>query len=261
MTALDRYRRALAAIETLDPEVEQELARAFRNGDLDARRKLVEANLPFVMHIARRYIRWGLPLEDLVQQGNEGLLKAVAKFDPGRGTRLSTYAQFWIRAEIRDYVTRQHRSIRLGSTRTERLAISLLRRGDVSGAAELAEQSGMPLMAAERLMRLMSGPDVRLDEARGSASPPVCHLAAAEGNPEEALALRCDAERLRAAVDRLMDRLSGRERRIVQARLMSERPATLQDLGHELGITKERVRQLEVRVREKVRGQLAAIAC
>src|SRR5690606_6523610 len=103
---LERYRASLQYIELLDAESERELAARWLEGDRRAGDRLVEASLPFVLRIAREYRRWGVPLDDLVQQGNLGLLKAAAKFDPDKNCRLVTYAAYWIRAEIRDYVVR-----------------------------------------------------------------------------------------------------------------------------------------------------------
>src|SRR5689334_13402704 len=114
--AFSAYRTQLANRATLTPEAERELAIRFKAGDRLAGHKLVEACLPFVMTIALEYRRWGLPLEDVVQEGNIGLLKAAERFDPDRGCRLATYAAYWIRAEIREYVARGYRIVRLGSS-------------------------------------------------------------------------------------------------------------------------------------------------
>src|SRR5678816_4267079 len=107
--ALSSYRAQIAGRGVLTPEVERELAAQYKSGDRRAGRRLIEACLPFVMTIALEYRRWGLPLEDIVQEGNIGLLKAADRFDPTRGCRLATYAAYWIRAEIREYVVRDYR--------------------------------------------------------------------------------------------------------------------------------------------------------
>ena len=101
-TTLDQYRASLRRVETLDADAERELAREWADGNQAAGARLIESSLPFVISIAREYRRWGVPLEDLVQQGNLGLLKAASKFDPDKNCRLITYAAYWIRAEIRD---------------------------------------------------------------------------------------------------------------------------------------------------------------
>ena len=117
-TTLDRYRASLKRVEILDAEAERELAQLWVDGDEQAGAQLIESSLPFVIAIAREYRRWGVPLEDLVQQGNLGLMKAASKFDPDKNCRLITYAAYWIRAEIRDYVVRSYRIVRLGTTLT-----------------------------------------------------------------------------------------------------------------------------------------------
>ncbi len=110
------------------PKREHELADLYRGGDRDAGRKLIAACLPFVVTIALEYRRWGIPLEDLVQEGNMGLLKGAERFDPDRGCRLATYAAYWIRAEIREYVARGYRIVRLGSSKSERRALRVYRK-------------------------------------------------------------------------------------------------------------------------------------
>ena len=118
-------------VDILDAETERELAQSWTEGNEAAGVRLIESSLPFVISIAREYRRWGVPLEDLVQQGNLGLLKAASKFDPEKQCRLITYAAYWIRAEIRDYVVRSYRIVRLGTTRTERRAMRAFRRKSV----------------------------------------------------------------------------------------------------------------------------------
>ncbi|MFW5877023.1 MAG: sigma-70 family RNA polymerase sigma factor [Myxococcota bacterium] len=255
---MDQYRGQLARLETLDPEQERVLATACREGDPEARRRIVEATLPFVLYVARRYMRWGVPFEDLIQQGNVGLLEGVARFDPDRGCRLASYAQFWIRAEIRDYVVRQHRAVRLGTTRSERRALWLYRRGETREVAALAEASGMTEAGAERLVRVLGSPDLRLDANGHGFDAHVERFADPDADPEREALRRMARKRVRAAVGRALPTLGPRERRILQDRLMTDAPATLEALGAEMGISKERVRQLEVRLREKLRTELSA---
>src|SRR5262249_54369341 len=123
--SLSAYRRSLGGAAPLDRETERKLALRAAKGDQKARAAMVRACLPFVLSIAFEYRRWGVPLEDIVQQGNLGLLKAVQKFDLSKECRLSTYAAYWIRAEIRDYVVRSFRVVRLGTTKAERKALRI----------------------------------------------------------------------------------------------------------------------------------------
>jgi len=256
LTALDRYRSSLKRVEILEPETERELAKSWAGGDEQAGARLIEASLPFVISIAREYRRWGVPLEDLVQQGNLGLLKAAAKFDPEKKCRLITYAAYWIRAEIRDYVVRSYRIVRLGTTRTERRAMRAYRRRPVESPEALAEESGMPLPRAKQLWPLLQRGDKSLDVSVSDAPTPLERLGADQPTPEETLARSEAIEQVRAELDSALAGLTEREQRIVEARLMADQPRTLEALGREMGVSKERVRQLEVRARQKLRDRL-----
>jgi len=255
-TALDRYRASLRRIEILDAESERELAQRWAEGDERAGARLIESSLPFVISIAREYRRWGVPLEDLVQQGNLGLLKAASKFDPERECRLITYAAYWIRAEIRDYVVRSYRIVRLGTTRTERRAMRAFRRQAVASPQALAEESGMPLARAKQLWPLLTRGDFSLDATVSDAPPAMDRMSYKQATPEESVARSETVHHVRAALQSAMEDLSEREQRIVRARILSDEPCTLEALGREMGVSKERVRQLEVRARQKLRVRL-----
>lgn len=255
-TALDRYRTSLKRVEILDAEAERELALQWAEGNDQAGAQLVESSLPFVIAIAREYRRWGVPLEDLVQQGNLGLLKAASKFDPEKNCRLITYAAYWIRAEIRDYVVRSYRIVRLGTTRTERRAMRAFRRKAVESPEALAEESGMPLARAKQLFPLLTRGDLSLDATVADAPAAMERMSYKQPTPEESVARSEAVLHVREALDSAMDSLTDRERRIVEARILSDEPKTLESLGREMGVSKERVRQLEMRAREKLRERL-----
>ena len=255
-TALDRYRASLKRVEILDAEDERELAQSWSDGDETAGSRLVESSLPFVIAIAREYRRWGVPLEDLVQQGNLGLLKAASKFDPEKNCRLITYAAYWIRAEIRDYVVRSYRIVRLGTTRTERRAMRAFRRKAVESPQALAEESGMPLTRAKQLWPLLTRGDLSLDATVSDAPAAIERMSFKQATPEESFARSEAVHQVRAALQSAMESLTEREQRIVEARILSDEPQTLESLGRELGVSKERVRQLEVRARQKLRDRL-----
>jgi RNA polymerase sigma-32 factor len=255
-TALDRYRASLKRVEILDAEAERELAQRWTDGDERAGAQLIESSLPFVIAIAREYRRWGVPLEDLVQQGNLGLLKAAAKFDPEKKCRLITYAAYWIRAEIRDYVVRAYRIVRLGTTRTERRAMRAFRRKAVESPEALAEESGMPLSRAKQLWPLLTRGDLSLDATVSDSPAAMERMSYKQPTPEESVARSEAVHHVREALDSAMETLTDREQRIVQARILSDEPKTLESLGREMGVSKERVRQLEVRARQKLREQL-----
>ncbi|MBX3250458.1 MAG: sigma-70 family RNA polymerase sigma factor [Myxococcales bacterium] len=257
-TSLDRYRASLTHVKPLPAERELELARRWREGDERAGGAIVEASLPFVIRVAREYRRWGVPLEDLIQQGNLGLLKAAAKFDPDKECRLITYAAYWIRAEIRDYVVRSYRIVRLGTTRTERRAMRAFRRKGVADAIELADVSGMPRARAEQLWPLLTQGDLSLDASYQDRSPALDRLPDDDGwSPEDEVARDELIGGVRGALDDALAALTDRERRIVEARMMSDAPCTLESLGREMGVSKERVRQLEVRARQKLQESLS----
>jgi RNA polymerase sigma-32 factor len=198
-----------------------------------------------------------VPLEDLVQQGNLGLLKAAAKFDPEKKCRLITYAAYWIRAEIRDYVVRSYRIVRLGTTRTERRAMRAYRRKSVESPEALAEESGMPLARAKQLWPLLTRGDMSLDASVADTPAPLERIGADQLSPEETMARSEAISQVRAELDSALASLTAREQRIVEARLMAEQPRTLEALGREMGVSKERVRQLEVRARQKLRDRLS----
>jgi RNA polymerase sigma-32 factor len=255
-TALDRYRASLKRVEILDADAERELAARWADGDERAGAQLIESSLPFVIGIAREYRRWGIPLEDLVQQGNLGLLKAASKFDPDKNCRLITYAAYWIRAEIRDYVVRSYRIVRLGTTRTERRAMRAFRRKAVESPEALAEESGMPLTRAKQLWPLLSRGDLSLDATVADAPAAMDRMSFKQPTPEESCARAEAVHHVRAALDSAFESLTDREQRIVEARILSDEPRTLESLGREMGVSKERVRQLEVRARQKLRDRL-----
>ena len=170
--AFSFYRSQLSSQTTLTPAEEHDLALRWRTGDQAAGQKMIEACLPFVMTIALEYRRWGLPLEDIVQEGNIGLLKAAERFDPARGCRLATYAAYWIRAEIREYVARGYRIVRLGSSKSERRALRVYRRTREKNPATLAKLSGLTKERAAELLPLLMARDVSLEGAPTTASPP-----------------------------------------------------------------------------------------
>jgi len=257
--SLDRYRASLRGTEPLDPAAERELAALYRAGDSSAGDRLIKASLPFVITVALEYRRWGAPLEDLVQQGNLGLLKAAKKFDPDRDCRLITYAVYWIRAEIRDYVVRGYRLVRIGTTKNERRAVRNYRKSREDDPVALAASSGLTVEAAERLLPMLRARDVSLDLTFDGESPQLDRLASNAPSPEEQndrAEFEADA---RDRVQEAISRLPEREALIVRERLLQDEPITLEALGTRLGISKERVRQLEERARRRLRADLAAL--
>ncbi len=258
--SLHAYRRSLANVRVLDREVERELARRWIAGDKRAGQKIVEACLPFVVSIALEYRRWGVPMEDIIQQGNLGLLKAAQKFDPTRECRLATYAAYWIRAEIREYVVRAFRVVRLGTTKNERRALRSYRKNQTTDPAELALASGLSEERVRMLLPLLAAREMSLDASTNDVGPASERIAGDFPSPEEEASRTEIAAQAGDAVNIAVEHLDARERLIVRERFMKEEPPTLQELGTRLGVSKERVRQLEERARIKLRGELANLS-
>jgi RNA polymerase sigma-32 factor len=255
---LSSYRSRVSACDVLTAAEEIALARRWHAGDQRAGARLIECNLRHVVAIAHEYRRWGAPIDDLVQQGNIGLLKAAHRFDPAQGLSLRTYASYWIRAEIRDYVVRCYRIVRLGATRTERRALRAYRTSAVQNVEELAERSGMPEARCRLLWPLLTRGDRSLDDAGTGGTPGRDLLRDQKPDPEAIAIARESEDSARDRVKRALRVLSERERRIVWARLATEQPETLEQLGKRLGVSRERVRQLESRARLKLRDALSA---
>ncbi len=241
----------------LTAEGERELAVAYQRGDRRAREPLVAGCLDCVFSVALEYRRWGVPMEDLVQEGNIGLLKAVEHFDVGRGVRLATYARFWVRAEIREYVARQYRLVRLGSSKGERRALRLYRKTHEQRPDVLAAMSGTSTERVTAMLPLLVAGEVSLsqnpDEDRQSL---VERLGDGAESAEDALSRADERRRLSSAVATALAELSEREQDIVRRRLLSDDPTTLERLGATWGVSKERVRQLEEAAKARMRARL-----
>jgi RNA polymerase sigma-32 factor len=246
----------MSGVEPLAREAERQLALRWRAGDKRAGQQLVTACLPFVVSIAIEYRRWGIPLEDIVQQGNLGLLRAAAKFDPARECRLATYAAYWIRAEIREYVVRGYRVVRMGTTKAERRALRAYRATRESDPVVLAQVSGMTPERAAALLPLLASREASLDARGDDQSAMIDRLAATSPNPEDEASDDERRGRARAAVGVALGDLTEREQLIIRERIMTDDPQTLQAIGTRLGVSKERVRQLEERARAKLRARL-----
>jgi RNA polymerase sigma-32 factor len=258
--SLQAYRARLSQVAPLTRERERELALQSQTGDRDAGRRIVEACLPFVVAIAIEYRRWGVPLEDVIQQGNVGLMRAVAKFDTTKDCRLATYAAYWIRAEIREYVVRGYRVVRLGTTKAERRALRAYRTTRESDPERLAEVSGLAVDRVRSLLPLLQAREASLESSKDDRAPVVDRIAAAGPSPEDEADASETAERSRVAVREALRDLNDREKLIVRDRLMADEPRTLQELGVQLGVSKERVRQLEQRTLTKLRQRLRHVA-
>ncbi len=257
--SLRAYRGSISSIARLSREEERQMARRWAKGDRKAGDALVRACLPFVLSIALEYRRWGVPIEDIVQQGNLGLLRAASKFDLDKECRLATYAAYWIRAEIREYVVRAYRVVRLGTTKSERRALRAYRTSHETSPEALAKVSGLSVERVEQLLPILAARETSLDANTNGAPAPADRLAAGGQSPEEEAGANETRAAASTAVSAALGLLNERERLIVETRIMAEEPATLRELGERLGVSKERVRQLEERAYDKLRGALSPV--
>ena len=256
--SLEHYIQAVNAVPILSAEDEHALATALRdNDDLDAARQLVLSHLRFVVHIARGYNGYGLPMGDLVQEGNVGLMKAVKRFDPTVGVRLVSFAVHWIRAEIHEFVLRNWRMVKIATTKAQRKLFFNLRsmKKNLSWLTSeeteaVARDLGVPVAEVTEMERRMSSPDMSFDPAPGSEEEdssfgPASYLHSHDADPAELI----EAEDWEADTSsRLEDAIAGlddRSRSIVQRRWLADSKATLQELADEYGVSAERVRQIE----------------
>lgn len=266
MGSLDAYLERVSHIPVLSREQETELAQRFRlSEDLAAARQLVLSHLRFVVHIARSYSGYGLPLGDLVQEGNVGLMKAVKRFDPAMGVRLVSFAVHWIRAEIHEYVLRNWRLVKVATTKSQRKLFFNLRRykktlGWLSDAEThaVAKDLGVSTQEVTEMEKRLTSRDMSFDPApdaddeEGSFSP-AAYLAHPDADPAQQLEREQfsddSADRLAAALTQLDER----SQHILRTRWMSEDKATLQDLAEHYGVSAERVRQIETNAMKKLR--------
>jgi RNA polymerase sigma factor (sigma-70 family) len=261
---LSLYLRDIAKVPLLTPDEEQELARRVQAGDAAAERRLTEANLRLVVRVARRYLHRGLSLLDLIEEGNLGLLHAVRKFQPGRGTRFSTYAVWWIRQAVTRALANQARTIRL-PVHVERLLGQYAKKkngltqelGRAPTTAEIAKAMGQPLDEIEHLERVSERP-VSLDAPVGPDDSSTLQDIVKDADPLPGGL----AATLRAREDLagLLEDLPDQERTVVSLRfgLSGEPPLTLEAIGKRLGVTRERVRQVEGAALQRLRRLLAA---
>lgn len=267
------YLRAAMRAPLLAAEHERDLARAWRDdGDERALHELITAYLRLVVAMAARFRHYGLPMSDLVQEGNVGLMQAAARFEPEREVRFSTYASWWIRSAMQDFVLRNWSIVRTGTTSAQKALFFNLRRlrakiGDVGDAVMSAEASSRVAVALRVPEREVEAMAARLSAPDRSLNAPLTE----EGDGEWQDMLADDAESPEAMVMQAHDgaarvilvqqalrELSDRERLIIRERKLEDEAVTLEALGERLGISKERVRQIEGNALEKLRRALIA---
>ncbi len=268
-------RRAMQA-ELLDAETELALAYAWRDErDEEALHRLITAYMRLAISMASKFRRYGAPMNDLIQEAGLGLMKAAEKFDPDRGVRFSTYAVWWIKASIQDYVMRNWSMVRTGSTSSQKSLFFNLRRvqarleREAAATGEpvdrqimrerIAIEVGVPLHDVEMMEGRLSGSDFSLNATQSTDEEGREWIETLEDEnamASEKVEQAKDIETLRTWLVEALSSLNERERFIVQERKLKDQPRTLESLGNELGLSKERVRQLEAAAFAKMRKNL-----
>lgn len=254
----------------LSAEQEARLARSYRdNEDVDAARELVLSQLRNVIHVAKSFTGYGLPVADLIQEGNIGLMKAVKNFDPDRGIRLVSYAVHWVKAEIYEYVLRNWKMVKVATTKAQRKLFFNLRKSRKSLNAmteqetvDLAENLDVPIKTVREMEQRMTSTDVAFDGADSDddefTSSPSGYLPDMRYNPEELVMANEQTNNNNESLKEAINALDDRSRDILQRRWLSDSKATLHELADEYNVSAERIRQIEKRAMEKMKNQLAA---
>jgi RNA polymerase sigma-32 factor len=267
------YMRETRRYPLLTPEEEHALAtRLVEHGDTVAARKLIEANLRLVVKIAYEYRRAHKNLLDLVQEGNIGLIQAVSKFDPYRGVKLSSYAAFWIRAYILKFILNNWRLVKIGTTQAQRKLFFNLRKerekleqlGYQPTTALLAEKLDVPEKEVIEMERRLAAPEASLDAPLGSGNDDegtrtrLDYLPSDDDRPDRAVAQSEFSQLVRGKLEAFAATLEGREQTIFRERWLTEEPLTLQEIGDRYQVSRERARQLEKRMLDRLKKYLEA---
>jgi RNA polymerase sigma-32 factor len=270
---IDAYIQVSNRYPMLSEAEEIRLAERLRDdGDVDAARQLVLSHLRLVISIARGYLGYGLPHADLIQEGNIGLMKAVKRFDPARGVRLVSFAIHWIKAEIHEYILKNWRLVKVATTKAQRKLFFNLRslKADYEGvdtlsgtqANEVAARLGVKREEVVEMETRLSGRDVALEgnpDDGEDAFAPIDYLADSRYEPSRVMENKALARLQDEGLHEALSALDPRSRRIVEARWLADGDAaTLHDLAAEFNVSAERIRQIEVKALQKMRGLLAA---
>jgi RNA polymerase sigma-32 factor len=264
---LTRYLEEIRRFPMLEPQEEYMLAKSWReHGDRDAAHKLVTSHLRLVAKIAMGYRGYGLPISEIVSEGNVGLMQAVKRFEPEKGFRLATYAMWWIKAAIQEYILRSWSLVKMGTTanqkklffnlRKAKSKISALQEGDLrpDQVQSIAKRLGVTEKDVIDMNRRLGG-DASLNapvREDGDSGEWQDWLADDSAGQDEILAASEEMDNRRKALLQALSVLNDRERRIFEARRLADDPITLEQLASEFGVSRERVRQIEVRAFEKV---------
>lgn len=277
-SSLELYLSEINQFPLLTVEEEQRLARVYRQkGDTRAAHRLVTANLRFVVKVSYEYRSYGFKMADLIQEGNIGLMKAVQKFDPDKGIRLISYAVWWIRAYIQNYILKSWSLVKLGTTQAQRkLFFSLARTkreldklspehgfdSDGEDTAKIAKKLRVKPGEVMEMTQRMEGRDLSLDAPMGDDGG-YSHVdfVVGEGpSQDHEFSAAQEQSLVQGRIGEALARLDQRERFIIEQRVMSDRPKTLKELGEHFGFSRERARQLEIRAKEKLKQELHVLA-
>lgn len=271
--SIEEYLAAVGRLPRLEAEEEREMASRFReNGDLEAARQLIMSNLRFVAHVARGYAGYGLPLSDLIQEGNIGLMKAVKRFDPDMGVRLVSFAVHWIKAEIHEFIIQNWRIVKVATTKAQRKLFFNLRKhkshlGWLSHdeAHCVADELGVDVQTVYEMEGRLSSQDVAYDAPEdGDDGPsreglsPVHYLSQRQADPLELLEQEDSGDRKHQTLTAALAELDPRSQDIVRSRWLNEEKLTLHDLADRYAVSAERIRQLESAAMKRIKLALIA---
>lgn len=267
--AFDHYMTQINRFDLLSREDEVALARRYRqDGDIDAAHRLITSNLRFVVKVANEYRHYGVKLIDLVQEGNIGLMMAVKKFDPERGIRLISYAVWWIRAYIQNFILKSWSLVKIGTTQAQKKLFfklkqtkaALLRLTGQEDEIEIADQLDVSTTEVAEMSARLRSRDASLDLelVEGDDYTLLSTLADERDNQEQLLAEKEQQTAARALADQALATLNSREQTIIRARILDDDQLTLQELADRFGISRERVRQLEQNALKKMKGALCS---
>jgi RNA polymerase sigma-32 factor len=264
---LTAYTQAVSSVPMLSAERERELAEdLYYNGNVEAARELVMAHLRFVVHIAKTYMGYGLPLGDLIQEGNVGLMKAVKRFNPEKGVRLVSFAVHWIKAEMHEFILRNWRIVKIATTKAQRKLFFNLRSQkkrlawlNNDEAAAVARDLGVDVAEVRQMEGRLAASDMNFDvgvDDDDDAVAPIHFLEDRSADPALQLEESDWEENSQADLSVALEKLDDRSRDILHARWLSESKATLHDLAGKYGVSAERIRQLEKNAMNKVKALL-----
>jgi RNA polymerase sigma-32 factor len=270
MDPLAIYLNDIRKYPVLTKEKEIEIAKKYyETKDPEAAQTLIKSNLRFVVKVAADYSRFGAKMIDLIQEGNVGLMHAVREYNPYKGARLITYAVWWIRGYIQEYLMRQYSMVRIGTTQNQRRLFYQLQKekealdamGQEPNLKLLSSRLGIPEDEIEQMSQRMSGRDISLDrplDDDSGSSLMDLQRSTSDMSLDDKIAYEEQLELLKKKLEALRPELSEREKIILDERILNDEPLTLQEIGEKHGITREAVRQMEARVLKKIKTKMEA---